>query len=89
MPKPNSPLPVERFPAHPQSAGLERGDSRGSSQAVAALDSFIYRDMRWCDVCEQMEEVRDLLEFADRRVSVCMGCGTVRTRWTRTTEVCA
>ena len=70
-------LLAERFPtAHPQSASLEGSDRAGC--LVAPLDSQIYREMRWCGVCEAEEEFRTVFEFCCGRVGVCLGCGDER-----------
>lgn len=67
----NSVSPAERFPAlNPQSAGAERSD-----RGVAPLDPEIYREMRFCPICECEEEFVEVFTFCCGRVGVCLGCG--------------
>lgn len=80
---------------HPQilsPAGSEGGDSRLTLECptagVAALDPFVHRDMRWCEICEDFREFAEVLEDEAGRVGVCLGCGNERrARFSRTTEV--
>lgn len=94
MPKPISPLPAERFPSSPISAGPERGDSRGSSEAVAALRVLTLEDfvefMQFCGKCDSEQIFRAGWECELGLLGCCLGCGDERLApWTRTTEVCA
>lgn len=45
---------------------------------VASLDPFLYRDPRWCAVCEREEEFREFFVTDLGRVGVCLGCGDER-----------
>lgn len=72
-----------RFPNHPQSASTEGGQlthsgERGTAAGVAALDPFLLRDPRWCDVCQREEEFREMFTDGYRRFGFCLGCGDER-----------
>lgn len=51
------------------------GSLGGSVSAVASLDPFVYREMRWCEACEADEEFWTLAEFVAGRIGMCLGCG--------------
>jgi hypothetical protein len=46
-----------------------------SDLGLAPLDSQIYREHRFCSICDAEEEFRTVLEFVGGRIGVCMGCG--------------
>lgn len=51
-----------------------------------ALDTDIYRDMRWCSNCGGQRIFLEVFEFDAGRVGVCLGCGEERIAlFTRTT----
>jgi hypothetical protein len=42
---------------------------------VAALDPFLYQEMRWCAQREELQPFVFMCESATRRAGVCLGCG--------------
>jgi len=45
---------------------------------LAALDSDVYRDMRWCANCGGSQIFVPVYEFEGGRVGFCFGCGDER-----------
>jgi hypothetical protein len=67
-------LPTAPFAPTPVGKMSEGGGS-GSLGGLAALDSGIYRDMRWCAQCGGEKIFMEVFEFDSGRVGVCLGCG--------------
>lgn len=86
-------LLTERFPTHPEPVSVE-GVVCGAERA-AALDLPRRLDrtvefMRWCDVCEALEQFTAAWQCEAGLLGCCRGCGDERIApWTRTTEACA
>ena len=79
-------------PQDPNQGATQSGDVCGVSgeKGLAALDPFVYRDMRWCARCAGEQLFVPMFECDFGRVGVCMGCGEEKVqRFTRTTEVAA
>jgi hypothetical protein len=66
--------PCERFPTSDAQSGDACGVSPGTG-TIAALDPFLYRDMRWCTRCGGEQVFVPMFECEFGRVGVCMGCG--------------
>ena len=81
------------LPSSPlHSVRAESGDSCGvpTRGTVAALDPFVYRDMRWCVNCGGEQLFVEVFQCDAGRVGVCFGCGEERIeRWTRTNSEAA
>ena len=81
--------PCKRFP----NSDAQSGDPCGvplARETVAALDPFVYRDMRWCMNCGGEQLFVEVYECEAGRVGVCFGCGEERVeRWTRTNSEAA
>lgn len=55
--------------------------------AVAALDPFLYQQMRWCEDCAGEQLFIPMFETDFGRVGLCMGCDREKVQlFTRTTE---
>jgi hypothetical protein len=65
---------------HPQQHG------EAGAPGIVALDTDIYRDMRWCSNCGGQRVFLEVFEFEGGRVGICLGCGEERIAlFTRTT----
>lgn len=69
-------LPTESF-IPPGAVGGEGGDVLWG-ETGAALDSSVYRDMRWCPNCGGEQVFVEVYEFESGRMGVCLGCGDER-----------
>jgi len=67
--------PTEPPRALPHSVRAESGDACGARCSVAALDPFLYQEMRWCEQREELQPFVFMCESATRRAGVCLGCG--------------
>ena len=79
--------PIVNVPVCP-----EGGEKCGVSgpRDVAALDPFLYQEMRWCQQREEPQIFVEMFECEAGRVGVCLGCGEERVeRWTRTNSEAA
>jgi hypothetical protein len=63
--------------SNPTPVGPESGGDAGR-ETPAALDSDVYRDMRWCIDCGGEQVFVEVFEFEGGRVGVCLGCGSER-----------
>lgn len=64
--------------ALPTSASRESDDgcaASGRRVAVAALDPFLYQEMRWCEQRGELQPFVAMYESEDGRLEVCLGCG--------------
>jgi hypothetical protein len=52
-----------------------RGGDEGEPGILAALDTDVYRDMRWCSRCAGEQIFVEVFECDAGRVGVCLGCG--------------
>jgi hypothetical protein len=67
---------------------IEQPQQHGEAGAASfvALDTDVYRDMRWCSNCGGQRIFLEVFEFEAGRVGVCLGCGEERIAlFTRTT----
>lgn len=73
-------LPIEFPSCSVRSVGRtdEGGDPSVTGGGIAALDPFVYRDMRWCAKCGREEQFCEMLEGSAGRGGVCLGCGDER-----------
>jgi hypothetical protein len=54
---------------------------------LVALDTDVYRDMRWCPNCGGQRVFLEVYEFENGRAGICLGCGEPRIApFTRTTS---
>jgi hypothetical protein len=78
--------------ALPCSVRAESGDSCGvpTMRTVAALDPFLYQEMRWCAKRDEPQIFVEVFECEAGRLGVCLGCGEERIeQWTRTNSEAA
>jgi hypothetical protein len=79
--------PTEPPSALPHSVRAESGDSCG---IIAALDPFLYQEMRWCAQRDEPQIFVEVFECEAGRLGVCLGCGEERIeQWTRTNSEAA
>jgi len=82
--------PSPRFPTSDAHCGDGCAVPKHRENAVAALDPFLYQEMRWCVRCGGEQIFVPVFETDFGRVGVCLGCGEERVqRFTRETECAA
>ena len=82
--------PTEPPKALPHSVRAESGDSCGARSSVAALDPFLYQEMRWCAKRDEPQIFVEVFQCEAGRLGVCLGCGEERIeQWTRTNSEAA
>lgn len=82
-------LPTEHSLPIRKSVGAwdEGGDPCKAGGEIAALDSRVEQDMRWCGNCGGPQIFVPVFECEFGRVGFCFGCGEERVaRFTRVTE---
>jgi hypothetical protein len=72
------PTEIPRFPVGREDGGEGETAVATAPAVLEALDSEIYRDMRWCANCGGERIFVEVYEFEAGRVGVCLGCGDER-----------
>jgi hypothetical protein len=76
--------PSQRFPISDAQGGDGSAVPKHRESAVAALDPFVYEDMRWCVNCGGEQRFIPLIETEFGRIGFCLGCGEEKVqRFTR------
>lgn len=85
--KPSSIRTPARVGAEENGGSQLTHDCIPSVGGVAALDPFLYQDMRWCERCAQMETFIEVYRLAEGALGYFLGCGDEKfVRFSRTVE---
>lgn len=81
---------LQRFPTSDAHCGDGCAVPGRRENAVAALDPFLYQEMRWCEECAGEQLFVPMFETDFGRVGLCMGCDREKVQlFSRTTTEAA